>query len=549
MLRVFSSASIQALASDQTSRSLLLRSKNHELALHIPADLWLTAERVKDELLSNKLVPIEDLNEIELLLEFLRLSLSFISLSSGSFPIRSFVKLLFITLHVKYLGRMDPHTCLRQKLEIIELEDALRVYYEALDALDRGGTLGNDYRPAESALLSTEVRDGRAKPLAIFGGQGNTENLMEELVDLDRIYRPLCREFFLRVTSGLQAAAQDPISKDYMALGFDIISWVDNAESRPPRDYLFSAAVCLPLVGLIQLMNYHIMCRILSMSPGALRSRFIGATGHSQGIVAAAVMSLSETEADLVENTKKAIETLFWIGLRAQQAYPVTTLSPTILADSLAHGEGRPTPMLALFGITLASLQTQVDVSNKFLAADQQIEIALHNGPRAFVCSGPPKSLYGLNLLLRKIKADNSLDQTRIPFSDRKIKFNAKFLPISSPFHSSYLEPAVAFIHQDIARLGLNFEVATKFPIPIISTDDSRLMEPTPDLMANLVTQICVKKLAWLPTVTRIVSTHILDFGPGHKSGIGSLTQRNLDGLGVQVMICVDSCPDLNALH
>lgn len=539
-MRNFSSASIQALAStDQTGRSLLLRSKNHELIVHVPADLWLTAERIKDMFMSSKSAAVDEYNEIELLLEFLKLSVSYLPLSTSSFPIRSFVKLLFICLHVKHLGRMDPHTCLGEKLETMDLTDTLRIYYDAIEGLGHSGSLGDDFRPVQSALLSTEIQEGRAKLLAIFGGQGNTENLLEELVDLDRIYRPLCREFLLQVTSALSVAAGDAAAKDYMPLGFDIITWVDEPLSRPPRDYLFSAAVCLPLVGLIQLMNYHVICRVLLIAPGVMRSRFAAATGHSQGIVAAAVMSLSNTESDLIKHTKKALEALFWIGLRSQQVYPSTQLSPTILADSLANGEGRPTPMLAVFGLTLSALQGQVDVSNKFLATGQRIEISLHNGPRAFVCSGPPKSLYGLNLLLRKLKADSSTNQTKIPFSERKIKFLTKFLPISSPFHSSYLIPAVELISKDIERFGLNFETELTFPIPIISTDESCIMEPSLNLMLSLASQICEKKLYWQPTVTRIASTHILDFGPGHKSGVGSLTHRNLDGLGVQVMLVV----------
>jgi malonyl CoA-acyl carrier protein transacylase len=222
----------------------------------------------------------------------------------------------------------------------------------------------------------------------VVTGQGNTENLIEELVELDQVYRPLCRDFMLDVTKHLAEAASDPISKDYMSKGFDLVNWVDNIESRPPKEYLFTAAVSLPLVGLIQLMSYYITCRILSMTPGELRDRFVGATGHSQGIVAAAVISLSTTEDQLRENTAKALQSLFWMGLRAQQAYPETTLSPTILADSIAHGEGRPTPMLAVFNITLPVLQAQVDISNKFLVPEQKIEISLHNGTRAYVCSG-----------------------------------------------------------------------------------------------------------------------------------------------------------------
>lgn len=40
-----------------------------------------------------------------------------------------------------------------------------------------------------------------------------------------------------------------------------------------------------------------------------------------------------------------------------------------------------------------------------------------------------------------------------------------------------------------------------------------------------------------MPTITANPATHILDFGPGHASGIGALTHRNVDGSGIQVVL------------
>ncbi len=378
--------------------------------------------------------------------------------------------------------------------------------------------------------------------MAVFGGQGNTENLLDELLDLDYIYQPLMRPFLRAVTTCLLEAAQDEDSKDFMTKGFDVVSWIDNAEARPPREYLFAAAVSLPLVGLIQLVNYYLTCRILHLTPGQLAQRWVATTGHSQGIVAAAVVSLSRSEDDLIENSIRALQTLFWIGLRSQQAFPEATLSPTLLADSIAHGEGQPTPMLAIANVPLADLQAHVDISNRFLSPKEQIEIALHNGPRAFVCSGPPKSLYGLNLLLRKVKASTSLDQAKIPFSERRLKFVTKFLPISSPFHCSYLSGAVDAICNDIRRFSLDLAQGStggaSFTVPVVATDDGRALVVDETLMRSLVEQICIKKVSWATTIGAFPSTtHILDFGPGHNSGIGALTHKNVDGSGIQIVL------------
>lgn len=92
---------------------------------------------------------------------------------------------------------------------------------------------------------------------------------------------------------------------------------------------------------------------------------------------------------------------------------------------------------------------------------------------------------------------------------------------------------------QDILRLGLNFNTSQSFGIPVVSTHDASFIDPSKNLMGSLITQICVQKVMWTAAVTRIKCTHILDFGPGQKSGIGALTHRNVDGSGVQVPLYI----------
>lgn len=53
-----------------------------------------------------------------------------------------------------------------------------------------------------------------------------------------------------------------------------------------------------------------------------------------------AVIASSLDANALFENSERALKLLFWLGTRVQLAYPIITLSPAILADSLAHDEG-----------------------------------------------------------------------------------------------------------------------------------------------------------------------------------------------------------------
>lgn len=200
---------------------------------------------------------------------------------------------------------------------------------------------------------------------------------------------------------------------------------------------------------------------------------FLGSTGHSQGIISSVVISASSTEEEFTENTGKALALLFWIGTRAQQQYPSFTLNPSIIEDSISNGEGNPTPMLSITGLREHQIVKHVNDTNAHLEAGKKIELTLMNGPRSFVCTGPPQSLYGLNLGLRKLKASAGLNQSRVPYSQRKIKFSSRFLPITARFHSSYLKPVLETIMKDIENNKLFFN-SQDLAIPVYSTDLGR---------------------------------------------------------------------------
>lgn len=186
------------------------------------------------------------------------------------------------------------------------------------------------------------------------------------------------------------------------------------------------------------------------------------------------MIASSATEDEFVRNAEKALGLLFWIGTRAQQVFPPTTLNPTILEDSISSNEGNPTPMLAITGLREDQVLKHLDATNAHLAPDRQIKVTLFNGPRSFVCTGPPQSLYGLNRSLRKLKAPTGLEQSRVPYSQRKLKFSSRFLPITAPFHSTYLESAVTIIQDDIKRENLRFD-AKDLVIPVFATDSGML--------------------------------------------------------------------------
>lgn len=402
-------------------------------------------------------------------------------------------------------------------------------YYAARSASNR------PIKAHESALFRA-AGDGQARVYAIFGGQGNIEEYFEELRDVYTTYPSFVEKFVISAADHLQLLARDPRAEKLYSKGLDVMRWLMNRDTQPDTNYLVSAPVSLPLIGLCQLAHYTVTCRALGLTPREVRERFSGTTGHSQGIVTAAAIAAADSWETFERVAKDAITILFWIGSRSQQAYPRTSLAPSVLQDSLENGEGTPTPMLSVRDLSRAALQEHVDATNHHLPEDRHIAISLFNSARNFVVTGPPISLYGLNVRLRKVKAPTGLDQTRIPFTDRKIRFVNRFLPITAPFHSLYLSDAHTNAVEDLKDIKISRK---SLQIPVFDTEFGNDIrdQDADNIVPSLVRLITRSPVNWEKATVCHEATHIVDFGPGGISGLGVLTNRNKDGTGVRVIL------------
>ncbi|KAI4087474.1 MAG: hypothetical protein LQ344_006763 [Seirophora lacunosa] len=393
---------------------------------------------------------------------------------------------------------------------------------------------GRPLKPHDSALTRA-ASDGEASLYAIFGGQGNIEEYFEELREIYTTYPSFVEQLVSRSADLLQSLSRDTRAEKLYSKGLDVLRWLHNRESQPDTDYLVSAPVSLPLIGLVQLAHYTVTCRTLGLNPGEVRQRFSGTTGHSQGIVTAAAIAAADSWETFEAVTHDALTILFWIGSRSQQAYPRTSLAPGTLQDSVEHGEGTPTPMLSVRDLPKPALQEHVNATNHHLPKDRHIAISLTNSARNFVVTGPPISLYGLNLRLRKVKAPTGLDQTRIPFTERKVRFVNRFLPITAPFHSVYLTDAYSHLQNDLKDLRID---PKNLGIPVFHTaTGADLRQERDNVVPALVSMITQDPVLWEKATEFPKATHIVDFGPGGISGLGVLTNRNKDGTGVRVLL------------
>ncbi|KAI5848125.1 acyl transferase domain-containing protein [Tricharina praecox] len=409
--------------------------------------------------------------------------------------------------------------------------DVVKNYYAARQAANR------PLKAHESALFRAAA-DGKAGVYAVFGGQGNIEEYFDELRELYHVYEGLVEEFIVSCAHVLSALSRDPKAGKVYSKGLDVMRWLQDKESTPDLTYLVSAPVSFPLIGLVQLSHYYVTCKILGKEPGELRERIAGTTGHSQGVITAATIAIASDWDSYLKVSHDALTMLFWIGCRSQQTYPRTSLAPSVLQDSMNEGEGHPSPMLSVRDLTLAQVQGHVDATNTHLPEDRHIHISLINGARNMVVTGPPQSLHGLNLRLRKSKAPTGLDQNRVPFTERKQRFVNRFLPISAPFHSPYLETAAPIIEEDLK--GITTFTKESLAIPVYDThtgEDLRESATGSSIVHDLVRMITSLTVEWEKATVFKGATHVLDFGPGGVSGVGVLTHRNKDGKGVRVIL------------
>lgn len=385
---------------------------------------------------------------------------------------------------------------------------------------------------SRSALLEAQS-EGRAKIYGIFGGQGNNKNYFDELRTLYATYRPLIQDLVESLGAILLELSQDERISEQYARGLDVLSWLAEPDTTPPADYLITAPLSFPLIGLHQLAQLKCVFLGLGCTPADLSSIFSGLTGHSQGIIVAAAVSTATTWAEFHDAAINATKILFWIGARCQQLHIETPLPAARVAQLEAEGYGIPTPMLSVSNLPVAELERCIARVNSFMAPGDRMAVSLTNATSSFVVSGPERTLSGLIDTLKTISAKDA--QARVPFSQRKPCPGVRFLPITIPCHSAILDDVVSVIGADLSDVTIP-PPSLRLPVNADASGRSLNEEDVVDLVPVLIRSITSLPVDW-PSLVYPSATHIVDFGPGGTSGVCALTHRALAGTGVRVLV------------
>ena len=387
---------------------------------------------------------------------------------------------------------------------------------------------------ANEPLLWRQHKPKEFSVYSIFTGQGNANaECLNDLRDLWTTYKPLLQDLISSTASFLRELSQSTDTIDfYDNDGLDIQNWLEDEEGSPDAAYIASAPVSFPIIGLINLANFCIMCKATNMTPGAAIAAMQAVTGHSQGIVVAACVAKAKTWEEFYEAARLALQILFWIGYESHQDAPVSISSARQIQDSLENGEGIPSHMLSVRGLPRHDVEIILKKANKSLAKDQRVSLALVNSRDNLVLSGPPRSLRGIALHLRTLKAPEGVDQSRIPHNKRRVELFSQFLPISAPFHSTYLVDATSRILNRLAHCVITGNDLTTTVVSTSTGSDLRDARSS-NIVPELVRMVTSQLVDW-PVASRLPgATHIIDFGPGQFS---ALMHQMKDGTGVRII-------------
>ena len=392
----------------------------------------------------------------------------------------------------------------------------------------------NDIREPQSALLNMGW-SGEADLYGICEGQGISNIVcLKELRDLHNTYGELLGELLGVVSTTLDNLANSPETFGFFDdFGFNVRQWIDDPKSAPEEDIIPLAPLSLPLIGLLSLSHFCITCEVLCRDPGDVRDAFKGVTGHSQGVIVAAAIARSTDWQSFYENSRVAVEILFWIGFVCHNQISFASLPSQIVKECLDAGEGIPSPMLSTRGLDRNTMQKLLDEINRHLSKDQQLYVALVNARDNLVIAGAPDSLHSLSVRLRGIKATDGLDQSKVIFNQRKPFIQHQFLPMSSPFHCPHSENVTPFILQKLRTLSLRGEDLGIGVYHTRTGEDLRKYGKH-DVIERLVQMVTADLVDW-PSVTKVSKNSIIvDFGPGR---LRSLTQKSTEGTGVRVIV------------
>jgi malonyl CoA-acyl carrier protein transacylase len=387
-----------------------------------------------------------------------------------------------------------------------------------------------------SAKYLQESKQNGKKFFLQFGGQGSPY-----LKEVSKLYKeePSLKEFFETAFTTLNKIEQELTKSDsLLSEGLDLKSWIENPDSAPSEDYQIRGSVSVSMIFVTQVANYHLLT-LKGYPTEELLSNTAGLTGHSQGIVGAALVGMGKSGNDFYKTFSDYLRFIFFLGYRAQEMYPSFTVEEEILKGNSEIGDKSPAPMVACIGYNKEELETRIKQTNEELNLQGQdrLNISLYNTPDSMIISAKPSSLL---LFRKKFKAE---------MDERKAKF--VYLKATAPFHSPFMDGSWEKFQTDLSS-RVNFPyTSSDLKVPLYSIFDGRKISSSESLAEALFTEVVIKPLYWEKAVGVLFTDSsigaIIDFGPSVVTSKLTGGQLSSKGLSTQVL-CLSNPKDLKIL-
>jgi fatty acid synthase subunit beta len=512
------SSSSSSSSSRCSTSSLSFYHKEIQLKLPVPDIHFSFLESQRNAFLSSSSLRADPVTQFELALGFLEHLLSQQSIPST---------VLSAALHAFesefFQDDTDIHTLVAEKAEGLKRHYWLGVYYRCVEASDSTSS-----KQPRSALLQ-QAKANEFQLLAVFGGQGeSSRTCIKEFQELYIAYKPMLRCLIGVIGPCLYGlSTRREFCSYYKGRRLDLEAWISDPTSTPDLEFISSAPVSVPVIGALSIARYCVACQVMGLSPGELRSLLYAATGHSQGILAAIAISVSDSWDEFYEYAHRIVEVLFRLGWECDDAAPCGIVPPNQEEASEAK---EPSYMLNIRGISRWKVAKYLDDVNKRLPEDRRLYLSLVNAHDHFVAAGPVASLLHLESYLANISSKDH-DQTRIPFGSRKPCIQRSFLPVSTPFHTPYLIIAAERVKAHFADRPI---YSDQLMVPVYHTETGLdLREQPGNVLALAIDAIASAQCDWPSTLASFQGTHIFVFDRG---GLALLTKKVREGRGVRVL-------------
>jgi malonyl CoA-acyl carrier protein transacylase len=364
-----------------------------------------------------------------------------------------------------------------------------------------------------------------------FGGQGSPY-----LKELSKLYQEAeLKEFFAVSFKVIAEIAEREGKNPLLNEGIDFKSWLENPDGAPSEDYLARAPISVPGIFMTQVANYVLVTKS-GYSTAQLIQATGGVSGHSQGVIAAALVGLGKDGDEFLKAYADFLKFIFYLGFNGQKVYPDFAIPQNIKEANEANGDKNPAPMVAIVGYSKDELESRVKETNESLGLKGQetIFISLYNTPDSMILSALPSSLLAFR---SKWKAE---------MDEKKFKF--VYLKTTAPFHCPFMNESLPqFDAGDASVVPFPYQ-GTDLKVPVYSIFDGHNLQKDGNLRTILFKMVLIEPLYWDLAIAPVLNDAsigaILDFGPSVVSQRltgGHLKAKNIEKLS----LCASNAKEL----